>query len=83
MRRFRSNFHTALPVVAGHIPLSPSYFEIVSLERYIEIYAKRSNEIQYAQVIPPVIGAPGFGQVLIRWKKPVYTQTGPIIQTNE
>jgi hypothetical protein len=55
------------------LDLSPAYFQVVSPEEFIQIYETKRNEIQSVQVIPPQVGSGSFGQILIRWKRPIYT----------
>ena len=73
----------SLSRIQNDIALNPVYFQAVSLEKFIELYATHKADMQSVQVIPPRICANGFGHVLIRWKNPVYTMTELTCQANE
>jgi hypothetical protein len=58
------------------IYLDPVYTETLSPERFIETYAKQDDKMQTAYVIPPRLGDPGFGKILVVWKTPTYIMQG-------
>ena len=55
------------------INLVPVRVQIVSLEKYLEIYEKRRGEIQSAKIIPPQLGHNDFGRIVVEWKNPVFS----------
>lgn len=72
MRRAISRSKLVGSKVLSDIDLNPSYFQTVTPEEFLEIYATRSSEIHSVSVIPATPGKPGFGNILVRWKTPIY-----------
>lgn len=54
------------------INLEPRKEEKLNFRQFLEVYKNQKEEIEKIHVIPPTIGQPGFGCVIIVWKTPTY-----------
>jgi hypothetical protein len=61
--------------------LVPIRVQVVSLEKYLEIYEKKRGEIQSAKIIPPQLGRNDFGRIVVEWKNPVFSMP-PLVEAN-
>ena len=57
------------------IPLEPQYTEIVSAERFLEIYTNERENLDTAKPHPSPLGSQTLGRVLVVHKRPVYSRT--------
>lgn len=55
------------------LQLDPVYTEVLTPERFMELYKQGLLDIKSVTVIPPTLGGFGFGKIVIRRKTPVYT----------
>ncbi len=69
-------------MAAQEIQLDPIYAEALTPDEYIKVYQTSENEIKSARVIPPQLGSPGFGKILVRWKRPIYSRWSETIKTH-
>lgn len=60
------------PMAMQEIQLDPVYTEALTPDQFLAVYPARSEEIRTARVMPVRLGEPGFGMILVRWKRPVY-----------
>jgi len=55
------------------ITLDPRYSELVSVERFLEIYKNERDSIESARPVPAPLGSRVLGRILVRRNKPIYT----------
>jgi hypothetical protein len=55
------------------IDLDPLYDELVSAERFLEMYESERDSIESARPVPEPLGSKILGRILVRRNKPIYT----------
>lgn len=60
-------------MVLRELDLYPVYTEVLSPERFVEVYAVQQNQIRSARVLAPQLGDADFGKILVTWKSPTYS----------
>lgn len=55
-----------------YIELRPLHSEIVTPERYVQIFERERDNIESVKVIPGTLGSKDFGKFYVQRKRPVY-----------
>lgn len=55
------------------LDLEPAYTEVVTAERYIQLYEEERDDIESVHIIPGRLGTNDFGRFVVRRKRPIYT----------
>ena len=51
---------------------NPCYIELLTAERFIEMYRNERDNIEWARPVPAPLGSRAFGHILVKRKHPKY-----------
>lgn len=46
--------------------------KVLSLKAFVTLDEESKANIKATKIVPPRVGAPGFGRIEVEWKSPVY-----------
>lgn len=60
------------------ITLDPVYTELLTPERYVEMYQRDRDNIESARAVPAPLGSRVLGHILVQRKRPLYAPLVPL-----
>lgn len=54
------------------VELNPVYTETLTPREFLSIYERERHDFKAVRVVPPVLGKPGFGHIVVERRLPVH-----------